>query len=106
MPRVIFYGSNGVQNELDVSLGDTLMEVAIDNNVAGIVAECGGACACATCHTYVAEAWLDKLPAISDMEDGMLDAVLDRRDNSRLACQIEITAALDGLEIHAADNEG
>jgi len=106
MPHVIFYGSNGERNELEVSIGDSLMEVAIDNNIPGIVAECGGACACATCHSYVAEAWLDKLPAISDMEDGMLDAVLDRRDNSRLACQIEITAALDGIEVHAADNEG
>ena len=105
MPRVIFYGSNGERNELDVSIGDTLMEVAIDNDIAGIVAECGGACACATCHTYVDNAWLDKLPAISDMEDGMLDVVLDRRENSRLACQIEMTAALDGLEIHAADND-
>lgn len=106
MPHVIFYGSNGERNELEVPLGATLMEVAIDNDIVGIVAECGGACACATCHTYVAEAWLDKLPAVSNMEDGMLDAVLERRANSRLACQIEITAALDGLEIHAADNEG
>ena len=105
MPRVIFYDSNGERNELDVSIGDSLMEAAIDNDVAGIVAECGGACACATCHSYVAEAWLGKLPAISDMEDGMLDAVLDRRANSRLACQLAMTAELDGLEIHAANNE-
>jgi len=105
MPRVIFHGSNGERNELDVTVGPSLMEVAIDNNVAGIVAECGGACACATCHAYVAEAWVDTLPAISDMEDAMLDAVLDRRANSRLACQIKMTEALDGLEIYAADNE-
>ena len=92
-------------HELDVTVGHSLMEAAIDNNVTGIVAECGGACACATCHAYVAEAWFDKLPVVSEMEDTMLDAVLDRRENSRLACQIEMTEALDGIEIHAADNE-
>lgn len=105
MPRVIFLGSDGTRNELEVSVGHTLMEAAVNNGVNGIVAECGGACACATCHAYVAEAWLDKLPAIEEMEDTMLDAVLDRRANSRLACQIEMTTALDGLEIQAADNE-
>ncbi len=105
MPRVIFHGTNGVQNELDVTAGSTLMEAAIDNNVVGIVAECGGACACATCHAYVAESWIDKLLIISEMEDSMLDGVTDRRSNSRLTCQIEMTEALDGLEIYAADNE-
>ncbi len=105
MPRVIFHGSNGERKELEVTVGQSLMETAIDNDVAGIVAECGGACACATCHSYVDESWLDKLPAVSEMEDTMLDAVLERRATSRLACQIEMTEALDGLEIHAADNE-
>jgi len=105
MPRVIFHGSDGERHELDAPPGHSLMEVAIDNDVTGIVAECGGACACATCHVYIAETWLDKLPAIEDMEDSMLDVVLERRDNSRLSCQIEITAALDGLEVVAADNE-
>lgn len=105
MPRIIFHGSDGGRSELEVTIGNSLMEAAVDNGVAGIVAECGGACACATCHSYVAEAWLDKLPAISEMEDMMLDALPDRRVNSRLACQIEMTEVLDGLEIHAADNE-
>jgi len=105
MAQVIFHGSNGERNELEVPVGHSLMEAAIDNDVAGIVAECGGACACATCHAYVADVWLDKLPAISNMEDQMLDSVLDRRANSRLTCQIEMVESLDGLEIHAADNE-
>jgi len=105
MAQVIFHGSNGERNELEVPVGHSLMEAAIDNDVAGIVAECGGACACATCHAYVAEAWLDRLTAISDMEDQMLDSVFDRRANSRLTCQIEMMESLDGLEIHAADNE-
>ncbi len=105
MVRVIFHGSNGERSELDVPVGNSLMEAAIDNDVAGIVAECGGACACATCHAYVDEAWFDKLPPVSDMEDQMLDSVLDRRTNSRLTCQIEMSESLDGLEIRAADNE-
>ncbi len=105
MARVIFHGSNGERSELDVPVGNSLMEAAIDNDVAGIVAECGGACACATCHAYVDEAWLGKLPPVSDMEDQMLDSVLDRRANSRLTCQIEMSESLDGLEIRAADNE-
>lgn len=81
------------------------MEAAMDNSIAGIVAECGGACACATCHTYIAEAWFDQVPVMSEMEDSLLDAIQDRRANSRLACQIEMIAELDGLEVHAADNE-
>ena len=81
------------------------MEAAIDNNVNGIVADCGGACACATCHVYISEAWLDKLPPLEDMEDAMLDAALDRRPTSRLSCQIKVTESLDGIELHAADNQ-
>ena len=81
------------------------MEVAVDNNIAGMVAECGGACACATCHAYVDAAWLEKLPAMDDMEDAMLDSALERRPNSRLSCQIEITDDLDGLVLTVADNE-
>ena len=81
------------------------MEVAVNNGVDGIVAECGGACACATCHAYVDAAWLDKLPPMDDMEDSMLDAAYKRRDTSRLTCQIEITDELDGLVIEVADNE-
>ena len=105
MPKVAFIGSDGEKHDLDIPVGNTMMEAALDNSVAGIVAECGGACACATCHVYVAEEWAAKLPATSEMEDAMLDAVIARQSNSRLACQIEMTAALDGLEIQAADNE-
>ena len=69
-----------------------------------MVAECGGACACATCHAYVGDAWVAKLKPMDDMEDAMLDAALDRRPNSRLSCQIEVTGELDGLELTVADN--
>jgi len=105
MPRLIYHDVNGGRHEVVVECGVTAMEAAVDNGIAGIVAACGGACACATCHAYIAEEWLDRLAPMDDMEDAMLDSALDRRPNSRLTCQIEVTDALDGLEIFAADNE-
>jgi 2Fe-2S ferredoxin len=81
------------------------MEGAVNNDIDGIPAECGGACACATCHAYVDQEWLPKLPVMDDMEDSMLDAAYERRDNSRLTCQIEVTNELDGLIVHIAENE-
>lgn len=106
VPRVIYHDSEGRRIEVDVPIGSMAMEGAVDNDVAGIVAECGGACACATCHAYVADEWLAKLPPPSDMEEAMLESARERRANSRLTCQIEITDALDGLELQVADNEG
>ena len=106
MPKVIYVDSEGQRREVEVPVGSTVMEGAIDNDVSGIVAECGGACACATCHAYVADDWLAKLPPPSDMEDTMLESARERRPNSRLTCQIELTDALDGLEVQVADNEG
>jgi 2Fe-2S ferredoxin len=105
MPKVTYVQPDGKQRVIDVAPGTTLMEAAIDNDVAGIVAECGGACACATCHSYVAEAWLPKLKPMEHMEDAMLDSAADRRPNSRLTCQIEVTEELDGLEVFVANNE-
>lgn len=81
------------------------MEAALDNAVAGILAECGGACACATCHAYIADAWLPRLRPMEEMEEAMLDTANDRRPTSRLLCQIELTPDLDGLEIFVAQNE-
>ena len=75
------------------------MEAAVQHDVQGIVARCGGACACATCHVYVDQAWLGRLPPAEDMELGMLESTWEPRPASRLACQITITAALDGLRV-------
>ena len=105
MPKIIYIEQDGTRKEVEADPGYTVMEVAVNNGVDGIVAECGGACACATCHGYIDEAWLDKLPEMDDMEDSMLDAAYERKDTSRLTCQIEITDALDGLVVHVADNE-
>jgi 2Fe-2S ferredoxin len=105
MPRVIFHDADGHRIEADVAAGNTAMEAALDNGVAGVLAECGGACACATCHAYIADAWLPRLNPMEDMEDAMLDTAIDRRPASRLLCQLELTAELDGLEIFVARNE-
>jgi len=105
MPLVIYHDINGQKSEVDVPIGNTAMEGALDNDIAGVLAECGGACACATCHGYVADAWLPRLKPMEDMEDAMLDTAVDRRPSSRLLCQIEVTSELDGLEIQVARNE-
>ena len=105
MPTIKITDVAGESREVEAKAGLSLMEVAVDNNVSGMVAECGGACACATCHIYIDEAWLQKLPAMDDMEDAMLDSALERRSSSRLSCQIEISAELDGLALTVADNE-
>ncbi len=106
MPKIIYIDTDGSRKEVDVKVGYTVMEGAMDNGVDGIVAECGGACACATCHSYIDPAWLEKLPEMDDMEDSMLDVAYERKDNSRLTCQIEVTNELDGLVVHVAENEG
>lgn len=103
MPRIIFRAPDG-DTTVEVDNGYSVMEAGVDNQIDGMVAECGGACACATCHVYIDPAWLAKLPAADDMEDAMLDSALDRRDNSRLGCQLEMSAALDGIIVTVADN--
>ena len=105
MPKIIYQTPDGTRHEVEVETGYSVMEGAINNNIEGIVAECGGACACATCHSYIDESWLDKLAPMDDMEDSMLDAAFERKDTSRLTCQIEVSDELDGLVVHVADNE-
>jgi 2Fe-2S ferredoxin len=105
MPRIVFIDRAGLRHEVSAPAGHTVMEAAVDNGIPGILAECGGACACATCHAFIEPAWVDRLPAPDDMEDAMLDTAADRRANSRLTCQIELHEALDGLTLVVAGNE-
>ncbi len=105
MPRIIYLTSDGQRHEVDVENGYSVMEGAINNSIEGILAECGGACACATCHGYIDDAWKDRLPVMDDMEDSMLGAVSERKQNSRLTCQIEVSDELDGLVVHIAEND-
>ena len=99
MPRIIFSEPGGQRREINVPAGISLMEAARTNGIAGILALCGGACACATCHLYVDGPGAKTLPAPEDMELGMLEGVALPRQNSRLGCQVIVTADLDGLEV-------
>jgi len=99
MPRIVFTEPGGNRKQIDAPVGITLMEVARQHGIAGIVAQCGGACACATCHVYIEPHWLARLEPPEDMEQGMLEAAWEPRGNSRLSCQIHVAADLDGLEV-------
>ncbi len=99
MPKVVFIEPDGDRREIDVPVGVTLMEAARQQGVPGIVAQCGGACACATCHVYVAPAWTAKLEPPEEMEEGMLESAWEPSATSRLSCQIHLTRKLDGLEV-------
>jgi 2Fe-2S ferredoxin len=97
MPRIVFIERGGRRREIDAPLGITLMETARQHGVQGVVAQCGGACACSTCHVYIDPSWISKLQPPDEMEEGMLENAWEPRANSRLSCQIHITADLDGL---------
>jgi 2Fe-2S ferredoxin len=105
MPKIIFNDSSGASRTVEAEVGSTVMETAIRNNIPGIEAECGGACACATCHVYVDEAWREKVGGPSPMEEDMLDFGYDVRPSSRLSCQIKVTAELDGLSVTTPDKQ-
>lgn len=102
MPKIVYIEPEGDRVEVEVEEGYSVMEGAIMNGVEGIEAECGGACSCATCHCYVREEWWDKLPDMDVIEDSMLEAATERRENSRLTCQIPVTDELDGLVLEVA----
>ena len=93
MAKINFVDHTGENRTIDVENGATVMEAAIRNAIPGIEAECGGACACATCHVYVDEAWREKVGAPTPMEEDMLDFGFDVRPNSRLSCQIKVTTS-------------
>jgi ferredoxin, 2Fe-2S len=105
MPKIVFVEPTGVRREIEAPAGVTVMEVARQHGVQGVVAQCGGACACATCHVYVAPAWLEKLEPREEMEEGMLETAWEPRSNSRLSCQIHISADLDGLEVAVPEQQ-
>ena len=99
MPRVIFVAHDGMRSEVEATVGVSLMRAAVDNGVVGIDGDCGGQCACATCHVFVDPRWAAQLPPIGAHEYQMLDFTAERQEGSRLACQIPVTDALDGLTV-------
>ena len=105
MPKITFIDAEGTARAVEAESGSTVMETAIRNNIPGIEAECGGACACATCHVYVDEAWREKTGDPSPMEEDMLDFGYDVRPNSRLSCQIKVSEELDGLVVRTPEKQ-
>lgn len=105
MPKITYIDAEGKERSVEAEIGSTVMENAIRNSIPGIEAECGGACACATCHVYVDEAWREKVGGPSPMEEDMLDFGFDVRANSRLSCQIKVTAELDGLIVRTPERQ-
>ena len=106
MTKIIFVQPDGTRQEVEANNGATIMEVALQNSIKGIVGECGGACTCATCHVYVDEKWAQKVGEPSIMEEDMLDFASDVRDTSRLSCQVKVSDEFDGLLIHVPARQG
>lgn len=106
MPKISYIAFDGAVFDVDAEPGSTVMENAVRNSVPGIEAECGGACACATCHVYVDEEWMDAVGEPEAMEEDMLDFAYDVRPNSRLSCQIRVRDDLEGLVVRVPERQG
>jgi 2Fe-2S ferredoxin len=105
MPKITFVDIHGERRTVEAENGSTVMENAVRNEIPGIEAECGGACACATCHVYVDEAWKAAVGEPETMEEDMLDFAYDVRPNSRLSCQIRVRPELDGLVVYTPERQ-
>src|SRR3954468_12341987 len=105
MAKITYIDTAGTARTVDAEIGSTVMETAIKNDVPGIEAECGGACACATCHVYVDEAWGGRAGGPSRMEEDMLDCGYDVKPNSRLSCQIKVSEEPDGLVVRTPERQ-
>ena len=105
MPRVKYVAADGAETVVEMEVGMSVMRAAVNNGVRGIDADCGGECACATCHVIVDEDWADKVEPASEMETNMIAFVDDLRPTSRLSCQIKMTAALDGLVVRLPESQ-
>ncbi len=105
MPRITYIEHDGTEHTVDVAVGLTVMEGAVNNNIPGIDADCGGACACSTCHVYVNPDWIGKLATREDMEEDMLDFAYEPNERSRLTCQLQVTPELDGLVVQMPEKQ-
>ena len=105
MPKITYIESNGKIHTIEVANGLSVMEGAVQNNIPGIDADCGGSMACATCHVYVKEEWFNKLPKKEDGEEDMLDMAFEPKKNSRLSCQLMVSDQLDGLVVNLPEKQ-
>ena len=106
MPKITYIEHNGKSHVVEVPKELSIMEGAVQNNIPGIDADCGGSCACATCHVYVDEKWFDKLPKKESAEEDMLDMAYEPKKFSRLSCQITVEDSLDGLVVKMPSKQG
>lgn len=98
--KIIYIEHDGTEHIADVANGSSVMEGALANGIDGITADCGGCCACATCHVYIEKEWWDRVEAPQEFETSMLESAVEPRESSRLSCQIKISDALEGLKVH------
>ena len=105
MPKITYITHDDQSHTIEVQNGLTVMEGAVQNDIPGIDADCGGGMACATCHVYVKEEWLDKLPKKEDGEEDMLDMAFEPKKNSRLSCQLIVSDQLDGLVVNLPEKQ-
>ena len=105
MPKITYIENNGKSHQIEISNGLSVMEGAVQNNIPGIDADCGGSCACATCHVYVEEKWFNKLPKKEDGEEDMLDMAFEPKKNSRLSCQLMVSDQIDGLVVNLPEKQ-
>ena len=106
MPKVVYVDIKGERHECKVANGVSLMEGAVQHGIPGILAICGGSCACSTCHAYIDDAWVAQVGPANDIEDSTLELAFERKSGSRLTCQIAMSDALDGVIVHVAQNDG
>ena len=105
MAKITYIENNGTSHTVDVAEGLTVMEGAVQNNIPGIDADCGGGMACATCHVYVKDKWFNKINKKSEGEDDMIDQAYEPKKISRLSCQIQVSSDIDGLEVHLPEKQ-
>ncbi len=105
MATVTYISHDGTRKDVDVKVGQSIKDGAMNNLIPGIFAECGGACACATCHVYIADDWADKVGSAEDIEKDMLDFAEDVKETSRLSCQVDMLDEWDGLIVHIPENQ-
>lgn len=105
MAKIIYVDTDGSKHECNVDNGLSVMEGAIQNSVPGILAICGGSCACSTCHAYIDEQWSERVGLPEEIEDSTLELAIERKSTSRLTCQVKVDDSLDGLIVHIANNE-
>jgi 2Fe-2S ferredoxin len=105
MPKITYIEQDGKTHTIEVASGLSVMEGAVQNNIPGIDADCGGSMACATCHVYVKEEWFNKLPKKEDGEEDMLDMAFEPKKNSRLSCQLMVSDQLDGLVVNLPEKQ-